>query len=246
MSPQDRDKLISRYLAALSAEHRVLADYFARTSNANISDRSLGSLFDELDAARHMLPDLVPELDKKRYFSHRHDTEAYYNTTGLLALVGNAVARLKDASEGAGATPITQTKTFAYVSDAALREILQRDYQEIQRAFISQCYKSVIILCGGAIEAILLSAVSTNRAAALASAKAPSEKDFTRWDLATLIDVASDVKLISTGAHKLSDPVRGYRNLVHPGVELRQRLKFGQEEARIAIEVLHIVDRDLT
>jgi hypothetical protein len=38
----------------------------------------------------------------------------------------------------------------------------------------------------------------------------------------------------------------GGRNLVHPGNELRQKLAFGHEEARIALEVLNMVDRELT
>jgi hypothetical protein len=81
----------------------------------------------------------------------------------------------------------------------------------------------------------------------LASPKAPSGKpsDITRWDLYDLILVAVDLKLVGSGADKLSHPVREYRNLVHPGNEVRNRLTFGQEEARIAIEIVHLVYRDL-
>lgn len=246
MTSTDRSTIISKHLLALTAEQRVLSDYFARTTSVNVSDRSLASLFDELDAAATALPDIVPTLDRRRYLSHGHGTESYYNTNGLMAFVGNAVARLKSACDTTPSAPVTQSRAFAYVTDAALRELLQRDYQEIQRAFVSNCHKSVIILCGGAIEAILLSALSADSARALSSASAPAERDLTRWDLSTLIAVASDITLITPGVQKLSDPVREYRNLVHPGYELRKRLAFGQEEARIAIEVLHIVDRDLS
>lgn len=39
--------------------------------------------------------------------------------------------------------------------------------------------------------------------------------------------------------------VREYRNLVHPGREVRENLSFGREEAAIALEVLRILVRDL-
>ncbi len=45
---------------------------------------------------------------------------------------------------------------------------------------------------------------------------------------------------------KLSHSVRQYRNLIDPGNELRQQLLFGHEEARIALEILNMVDRELT
>jgi hypothetical protein len=39
--------------------------------------------------------------------------------------------------------------------------------------------------------------------------------------------------------------VREYRNLIHPGNELRSKLTVGAEEARIAIEILNLIDREL-
>jgi len=58
-------------------------------------------------------------------------------------------------------------------------------YIEIQRAFIAHCWKSVIILSGGAIEAILMDLLLQKQSAALAATKAPKGKsDISRWDLA--------------------------------------------------------------
>lgn len=125
-----------------------------------------------------------------------------------------------------------------------MRGVLERDYSEIQKAYIAQCWKSVIILSGGAIEAMLLDRLSRQPERAKASTKAPREADLTKWDLAKLIDVSVDLGYVSLGAEKLSHAVREYRNLVHPGNEIRNRLTFGAEEARIALEVLHLVWRD--
>jgi hypothetical protein len=68
----------------------------------------------------------------------------------------------------------------------------------------------------------------------------------TKWDLRDLIAVCVDLKLVSPGVERLSSPVREYRNLVHAGNELRTGLVFGSEEARIALEVLNMVHRDLS
>ena len=63
--------------------------------------------------------------------------------------------------------------------------------------------------------------------------------------LKTLIDVSVELKLVSAGVEKLSNPVREYRNLIHPGNEIRSGLTFGAEEAKIALEILHMLHRDL-
>ncbi|TMC00327.1 MAG: hypothetical protein E6J42_01145 [Chloroflexi bacterium] len=143
-------------------------------------------------------------------------------------------------------TPSPAGREFAFVKDGSLRVCLERDYAEIQRAYDAKCWKSVIILSGGAIEAILLDLLQADPARALQATGAPKRPDLTKWDLADLINVAVELNLVAAGVDKLSHPIRSYRNLVHPGNELRTGLKFGGEEAKIALEVLHILHRDLT
>ncbi len=143
-------------------------------------------------------------------------------------------------------TPVTQTREFSFVKDTELRKLIERDYIEIQRAYVASCWKSVIILSGGAIEAILLDLLQQNQSAAMAAPKTPKKPDITKWDLADLINVCVELKLVDQSVEKLSHPVREYRNLVHPGNEIRNKLVFGTEEAKIALEVLHIVHRGLS
>ena len=50
---------------------------------------------------------------------------------------------------------------------------------------------------------------------------------------------------MTAGIEKLSESVREFRDLVHPGREVRQRLSFGMEEARIALDVVNILRREL-
>src|SRR6266446_961512 len=165
----------------------------------------------------------------------------------ILAGSGMLLEALEEYRQSATeeSTPVTQTKEFTFVNSPELRKILERDYIEIQRAFIAQCWKSVIILSGGAIEAILMDFLLQNPSTAQASVKAPKGKpDISRWDFADLINVSVDLGLASNGVEKLSHSVRDYRNLIHPGNEIRNKLTFNAEEAKIALEVLHIVHRD--
>jgi hypothetical protein len=73
----------------------------------------------------------------------------------------------------------------------------------------------------------------------------PGKSGIREWDLTDIIKIAIELHPELTGVEKLSHSVREYRNLIHPGYELRKALRFDAEEATIAIEVLHILHREL-
>jgi len=178
------------------------------------------------------------------------DTHIYrgreFHVTGILSYLAVALGKMEIETEGAESAPVTQNREFSFVTDTDLRRLLERDYQEIQRAYIAKCWKSVIVLSGGAIEAMLLARLQRHPNEVKSAKSAPTKPDVTKWDLSDLINVCVDQKYIGQGAEKLSHPVREYRNLIHPGNEIRNKLIFGAEEAKIALEVLHIVHRDLS
>jgi hypothetical protein len=190
-------------------------------------------------------PGLLEPFTDRNFLSDVSSGRPYFRVEGILAYLASALARLKVEIDVPESTPVTETREFSFINDPELRRVLERDYGEIQRAYIAKCWKSVIILSGGAIEAILTDLLLQDPSRAKAATKAPSKPDITRWDLAELINVSVELGLISPGAEKLSHPVREYRNLVHPGNEIRSGLTFDAEEARIALEVLHIIHRDL-
>jgi len=210
-----------------------------------IDKRAILPLVDELSEVTREFPDLLPPFDPGKYATGQGG-KMYYYYVGIQTHTAMVIGRLKTAIEQPTDTPITEKRQFAFINDLDLRAIIERDYSEVQRAYIAQCWKSVIILSGGAIEAILTDLMKSNELTAKASKSAPKEPDITRWDLAQLIGVAVELKLVSTAVEKLSHSLREYRNLVHPGNELRNKLRFDAEEARIAIEVLNIVQRDLS
>jgi len=209
-----------------------------------VVDRSMVlQLAEELENVERDFPGLLPSF-KKEQFSYPGGSD--YRVEPIRIYLAKAIARLRVEVDIIETTPITQTREFSFVKDASLRNILERDYGEIQRAYVSKCWKSVIILSGAAIEAMLLQHLLKDAARAVAAKNAPSQPDLTKWDLAHLIDVSLELGAVTEGVQTLSHSVRQYRNLIHPGNEIRNKLTFDTEEARIAIEVLHIVCRDLS
>lgn len=216
-------------------------------SDTFIGHMAISPLEVEFQQFHKEFPEFMQPFKKDDYFMHMsaRDNRPIYNLTGIRTYLASAIGRLQIAIEQSSETPVTEKRQFAFISNLDLRTIIERDYSEIQRTYIAECWKSTIILCGGAIEAILTDLLLSNEPAAKAVKSAPSEPDITRWDFSALISVAVELNLISAGVEKLSHSLREYRNLVHPGNELRNKLRFDAEEAKIAVEILNIVHRDL-
>jgi len=202
--------------------------------------RSAGDvMLSELKRLSSACPNLVPPPEAG--FSYT-DT-GYCFIAPLLAHLSTVISRLKFEVESSDSTPVTEKKSFAFVKNSELRSILERDYAEIQKAFVTRCWKSVIILSGGAIEAILLDLLQHDEIRTKSSPKVPKDKagkipDIKDWGFVHLIVVAVDLRLINPGVDKHSHSLRDYRDLVHPTVEIRTRLRVDAEEAKIALEVL--------
>ena len=236
---QEQSKKLKSYYHSLLGQERFLNSL---KGGLLVDSSALRPLFRELALLGEEFPDLVP-FDVKKV---RLQAGTKSNIIAVMGMLSMVVGRLQTVFEESTNVPVTEKREFKFVNDSDLRSIIERDYEEIQRAFIAGCWKSVIILCGGSIEAILTDLLLVNKTAALSAKSAPKSNDITRWDLSGLIDVAVELKLVSTGVQKLSHPLREYRNLVHPGNEIRNKLRFGTEEAKIAVEVVHILHRDLT
>jgi hypothetical protein len=197
----------------------------------------------ELTRIKQEFPSLLPPLDLR---SHLSSNGRYYQTQGLRSVLAIALSRLKVAIEATDNTPVTSRKDFPFVKDPAIRSIVERDFLEIQRAYVSGCWKSVIILAGGVIEAILLDQLQQHVSPAMKSQKAPKGKEISDWGFVHLILVSVDLKLVQPGLDKLSHSIREYRDLVHPAVEVRSSLQVNREEATIAIEILIMLHRELS
>ncbi|MGA9571456.1 MAG: hypothetical protein WBS17_15325 [Candidatus Acidiferrales bacterium] len=145
---------------------------------------------------------------------------------------------------------LSEQPDFAFVNDARLKGIIERDFGELNRIRSVLSIKSRIVIAGGLIEGLLLDALLARSNDAMAAKDAEKEKNgkpkpIEEWRLGSLIKVARELKLISQDAEKHTPTIRDYRNLVHPGREIRERLSVREPVANIADEVLSIVIADL-
>lgn len=237
MNADERKKLRFYYHSIL--EQKRFLDTLK--GGSRIRGNQVRPLMMEFDRLRKDFPDMVP-------FDPEYDglkDDSLYDFISIRGYLSMVIGRLEVAVDQPTDIPVTEKRQFTFISNSNLKAIIERDYEEIQRAFISNCWKSVIILCGGIIEAILTDLLLSNKTIAIVAKSAPKENDITRWDFSKLIDVSVELKLVSAGMQKLSHSLREYRNLVHPSNEIRNQLSFNAEEAKIAVEVLHILHRDL-
>jgi len=216
-------------------------------TEGNIDHFPVMSISEEINQLLENFPDIAPAFDPQQFYVYTASRgNQYYDVGGLRTYLSRVLGRLQIEIEEIADTPVTERREFSFIADDDLREIVERDYSEAQRAYIGECWKSVIILSGGMIEAILSYLLISNQGLVSSSSKAPKKQDITKWNLVDLINVSVDLKLVSPGVEKLSHPIREYRNLIHPGNEIRNNLQFGPEEARIALEVIKIVHRSLS
>jgi hypothetical protein len=142
-------------------------------------------------------------------------------------------------------TSVIVDNEFSFVTDDELRKICKRDYEEVQRVQMAGAHKATIILSGSLTEALLLDTLQKDEVKVKASPKAPS-KPLMQWDLHNLLEVAIDLDLINAGAGVLVKGIKDYRNLIHPGKEIRTKFHVGSEEAAISRQFLELVIRDLS
>lgn len=199
----------------------------------------------EIERILKDISEVKPGLLQPFYALHYYSHGDYYRKEGLLTRLNTDLAFLEAEQESDAPAAFVSTEDFAFAHDEALRKIIVRDYKQLEKVLATEAWKAVIVLCGGLIEGLLLDLLERDATAARQSVKAPKEGNLRRWDLNDLINVAADLKKLPTGIDRLSHSVREYRNLVHPGRELSSDLRVEPEEARIAVEVLRIVVREL-
>lgn len=137
----------------------------------------------------------------------------------------------------------SQTRVFRWLSDQQLKDIVSRDYVELNQVLVPDgAWKSAVVLAGSILEAILLDLLTkdaTRLAAAKASAAAPKKNGVLKheddWTLHDMIQVATAIALMPADRAKTFDQVlRDYRNFVHPRKEFRAAHPCGEGEALMA------------
>jgi tetratricopeptide (TPR) repeat protein len=146
--------------------------------------------------------------------------------------------------------------TLQAVASPDLFNLLSRDTREAVLALATGSYKSALILSGSIAEALLHDKLSQNETAAVATLTqirvrtgqkiSSRDKNLSQWNLAILLDVAREQKLVSENLYHWGHGVRGFRNLVHPAVEQRREMDASKESAEIAWSVVKRLLRELS
>ncbi|MGH9643303.1 MAG: hypothetical protein ACRD3Q_12885 [Terriglobales bacterium] len=128
-----------------------------------------------------------------------------------------------------------EVNDLSFVRDGNLKGIIERDYGELQRLRPATTPKAALVLSGAVIEGLLLDALVT---AGKWTIEAGCQKN-----LDDMIGPATNKGIIKND--RLSDAVRKYRTLVHPGREARDRVLFDRSDADLAKSAVEITIREV-
>jgi hypothetical protein len=148
-----------------------------------------------------------------------------------------------------GSQLIKVDNEFDFIENELLKEQLSQDWIEAQLVAKHEAWKSCIILCGGILEGLLVNVLSKDRKKAHETLKKIYEKreqkcrvpsDLYRWTLSDMIDISIETQLISQSTFHVGHALREFRNLVHPGKQVRDNVVVSEEEAEIGLNLVKI------
>lgn len=128
------------------------------------------------------------------------------------------------------------------ITSKHLRAVIQRDCNELQEICAYSVPKAIIIMAGSILEALCL--------AKLVESKNISDEDLLTHailekDLHDLINDREIANLVPKEDRKLAHTLRGYRNFIHPGLEIRSDAKIDSEHADAMLSLLNIMIKQL-
>jgi len=132
--------------------------------------------------------------------------------------------------------PTAKKTDFTFMNNGELRVVVERDYAELQRLNLETAPKCVLILSGAIIEGLLLDALVTFGKWGLEEA--------TKRTLNELINAALPTQILKHD--RLSHAAKQYRNLVHPGREIRDHVAFSTPDATVAKGAVDIAIREVS
>jgi hypothetical protein len=164
-------------------------------------------------------------------------------------IIRRALARCHDDA------PSVSSDELAFVRDSELRDLVERDVSAVRSALANGEWKAATVLGGSVVEALLLSFVlhieprevsdALARAVANGWLKQKPKGDPREWHIADYIEVAFELKALSeTTAHQ-ARLLRGFRNLIHPGLEMRKTQSCSAGTAHAARAAIEMVTEDL-
>lgn len=91
-------------------------------------------------------------------------------------------------------------------------------------------------MCGSIIEAVLLDKIAEQGITTYTCADVKT-RNIIRMNLDELLFVAFHEKLVGEELYHLAHGLRGYRNLIHPGVEQRRAVAVSESNAKLSWDI---------
>jgi adenylate kinase family enzyme len=126
---------------------------------------------------------------------------------------------------------------FAFITSEDFRESLESDYAELKACVDAKAWKSVHVLSGSILEAILVDYLI---------ADGFPETDALKLMLAQAITECRNRGVLSQRAHDLSTVIRSYRNMIHPGLIIRRGEVVDEDGAKVAEALVDMVIKDIS
>lgn len=126
-------------------------------------------------------------------------------------------------------------QNWDFVKQPELREILRRDYAELNKLLGVKAYKSSLIMCGSILEAVLVDVLREHEASAMDAYRELYAKKgnycppIEQWKLFQLISVSEILGKLDGDSRRQADILRDYRNLIHPTLETRRATMLDEE-----------------
>jgi hypothetical protein len=137
--------------------------------------------------------------------------------------------------------------------DPIMNEILQRRWVECVLCVRAQAHLAATVMMGGLLEALLLARAirMTDKAPLFQSPSTPHDKEtgkaleLSKWTLASLIDVALDLKWLTPSAKDVAVVLRDYRNYVHPSKQSAHAVHLEVKDSQMFWDVTKHLARQL-
>ena len=129
-------------------------------------------------------------------------------------------------------------------------EILQHRISEAQVCLSAGAHLAVIFLCGSVLEGALLGLAISQPERFNRSNACPKEdgkpKQFHRWSLSDLINVANETGFLKDDVQKFSHGLRDFRNYIHPYAEMTSEFQPDEYTAKLCFQALKAALADLS
>lgn len=144
----------------------------------------------------------------------------------------------------AAKTPDSAPQFTPLISDPKMQAILAQRWRECVICVNSGAPLAATVMMGGILEGLLLAKINQlpNTAPVFTATSAPRDKAgktlvLKDWTLKNYIDVAHELKWITTTAKDIGEVMRDYRNYIHPQKELSHGITLMEGDAQMLWEI---------